>query len=168
MGFSWAAVNYGSAEAWPELLWICNVSNLLLAAGLLSRSGTVTWVATLWLLVGMPLWLWDGLTDAFASHSFVTHVGSATVGLLSLSALDKRRRVWWMALGYATALQWLSRAVTPPGPNVNSAHTVYRQLTGVFSSYPTYWVVSFIGLLVVFAVLERVVERVVSTGRGSA
>src|ERR1044071_417230 len=49
-------LHYLKAGGLGDMLWICHVSSLLLAAGLLLNRPLFIRVATLWLIIGLIIW----------------------------------------------------------------------------------------------------------------
>jgi hypothetical protein len=148
---------YAAAAGPPRmLLWLCNVCNLLLAAGLLLPWPRATWIATLWLVVSMPIWFLDAwYRSGFELHSFLTHIAAPVIGLAALRPVPKPPRLWWQALAFLAALQLVTWAVLSPAGNVNSAFAVYAPFAGLAPNYPTYWVANTAVFAVALALLER-------------
>jgi hypothetical protein len=112
-----------------NLVWVCNVMNVALAASLALAWPRGIWLATLWLVVGSPLWLWDAFeTGVFEAHSFLTHVAATGVGLVALRRIPRPRHLWWQAVLVGIALQLAARALTTPEHNVNVAFAAYAPL----------------------------------------
>ena len=119
-----------------HLLWVCTVSNLLLAFGLFLDLPLLIRVAVMWLITGLPLWAWDMSAQGTGPvSSFLTHFGGLAIGLISLSRVRATRGVWVYAFIWYLALQLLARLLTPPELNVNLAHDMYGGWHDVFSSY---------------------------------
>jgi hypothetical protein len=151
-------VRQGHAE---DVLWVCHVAAAVIGVGLLC--GWPAWVAVgvTWLVVGVPLWLFDlAAGGEFNPTSVLTHVGGLVVGLVGLWRFGMPAQVWWKALLALAALQQLCRWVTPPEANVNVAFSVYPWMRPYFASY---W--AYLGtMLMVFGLLffgtEQVLRKV--------
>jgi hypothetical protein len=145
-----------------QILWVCHMANLFLAAGLFLRSaqaGSRVWrvtdafirVATLWLVIGLPLWLKDlGAEGPPNVETVLTHVAGLACGLWALSRIRASRETWWQAFAAYLVLQTLCRFVTPESLNVNIAHGPY----GVWErSYLEYWLLTTVLSVVVLWVV---------------
>jgi hypothetical protein len=131
-----------------DALWMCNLANLSLALGLFFAQATIMRASVLWLLVGLPLWLWYLLQAGhYAWSSWFTHLGALLVGAIALRKIRADRQAWvWSFVGFIV-LQQLCRMVTPAALNVNMAHglkvgefdTVWMSLV---SGYWQFWLLS--------------------------
>src|SRR5262249_14599356 len=139
------------------LFWLCNACNLLLAAGYLIPWPRAVWIATLWLVVSMPIWFLDAwFRSGFELHSFLTHIAAPLLGLARLRRIPRPSPgVWWQALAFLTALQLVTRVTIGPTGNVNSAFAVYEPFARFTSSYPLYWLVNTAAFAVALLALER-------------
>jgi hypothetical protein len=123
-----------------HMLWMCTVSNLALAVGLFVGSKWIIRLAVLWLIPGLPLWLYYlAVNGGWLVTSFLTHVGGLTVGVVALHRVRAARWTWLHAALYFLVLQQLSRVFTTPELNVNVAHSVYPGWETMFSDYWQYW-----------------------------
>jgi hypothetical protein len=158
--FAVSAVANLQAGTPVTLLWLCNVSNLLLAAGLAVPWPRATWIATLWLIVSMPIWAVDAaLYNGFEAHSFLTHIAAPVVGLVALRRVAKPAGIWWQALVFLAALQVVSRLVAAPATNVNAAFATYTPFARLLPSYPLFWLVNTAAFALVLFPLERALAR---------
>ena len=119
-----------------HLLWVCTVSNLLLAVGLFLDLPMLIRVAVMWLITGLPLWAWDMWEQGVGPIStFLTHFGGLAVGLVSLSRVRAARRLWAYAFIWYLLLQFAARLLTHPELNVNLAHDMHGSWHAQFTSY---------------------------------
>jgi len=126
-----------------NMLWMCNVVNLALAVGLFLGVRWMIRVAVLWLVPGLPLWLYyETLNGGWLLTSFLTHIGGLTVGLFAVYKTGSGHRTWLHAFVFFLIFQQFSRAFTPPASNVNVAHIVPPGWEGMFNSYRVYWLIS--------------------------
>ncbi len=145
----------------PQILWVCNLSCLVMAIGIVARQPLLIWTAALWQLVGTPIWVADGLmTWNWQPHAWGVHFGCPLVGLVALRAMDApTRRLPW-AIGYFVLLQGLCRLSTPPELNVNAAHTVVPWMQSLTPNYPLFWTFNLVLLLGILAAFDAVLTRV--------
>jgi hypothetical protein len=151
-----AAVRLARGEA-TSLLWSCNVGNLVLGIGLLLGQPRIVAIMALWIAIGLPLWVLDLFsTDDFVATSVLTHVGGLTVAIVGVRELGFPRGSWWRAHVALTALQQVSRLVTPASENVNLSGGVYEPWKPYFHSYPVYYVLASAGICFGFFLVETV------------
>ncbi len=136
----WFFLNAGTPG---HILWMCHITNLVLALGLFFGKRELVRISVLWLIIGMPLWASDMIRFGIRSIStFGTHMGGLIVGLVAIKQVGGGKRSWLYALGFHLVLQLISRLITPPELNVNTAHHVYRGFDTLFSNYLLFWVVA--------------------------
>jgi hypothetical protein len=145
-----------------EVLWVCNLSNFLLAAGLFVHHSASIRVATLWLIIGTPLWIWDNVERGiyFTFHAFVIHVIAALIGIVAMWRLAQYPKIWVWALGYGLGVQLFTRFVAPPQLNINVASRVYEPLQPLFPNYYAYMAFNAVCFGVVLWGLEHLFDRV--------
>ena len=138
-----------------HILWLCNIGNLLLAAGLILRRPALVRVATVWLIPGLCLWLWYAVRFwGLVPTSTLAHLGGLTVGMFALASVRVDRKTWLYALAWYLFMQMVCRLVTLPALNVNVAHRIYEGWAGTFSAYWQFWlamtgiVAAWLGLIV--------------------
>ena len=161
---------YASTHGVENMLWMCNVSNLLLAAGLLFGSKRVIRLAVIWLIPGLPIWLFDAfLRGGLLFTSFLTHIGGLAVGLIVMRRVRADRWSWLYAFGWYLLAQQLSRLFTSEYWNVNVAHRMYQGYESVVSRYWQFWLLTSlmvaIGLFIIgFILLKLFPPRIASLG----
>ncbi len=154
----WDYTHLGTED---EVLWICNVCNLLLAFGAATRSPIALWTATLWLVIGTPLWIVDEFTvRTFHFHAVFTHIGAAGLGLWLLRGVPRPRHIWAYGIALLFVLQLASRFLTRPALNVNLAFGAYGDLLKIFPDYRVYWALNLVLFSLVLAGVARLVEWV--------
>ena len=125
-----------------QVLWMCHLANLMLAAGLFLASPTVICISILFIIFGLPPWIFDMFMIKIVTPvSVFSHLGGAVVGLIALAKVRARRWAWLPALALFILVQQICRFATPPDLNVNAAHYAYGPWKNLFSSYWKYWVV---------------------------
>ena len=133
------AVHYLLRRQAENLLWVCHLGTLGIGVGLMARLAILNAVGTLWLIVGLPLWLYDLRAGGeVLLTSLLAHVGGLILGFLGLKKLGLPAGVWWKSMAALVPICVLSRLLTPPEANVNLSHHVYPGFESVFTVYPIY------------------------------
>jgi hypothetical protein len=141
------ANHYREVGGLPHMLWMCNIGNLMLAVGLFLAWPVLIRVAIIWLLPGLPIWLWFVVRPGWwILTSFFAHAGGLIVGLVAIQKVRASRWMWLEALIWYLFVQEICRLFTPPGLNVNAAHLIYGEFETMFDTYWQFWIV---GTLVV-------------------
>ena len=135
-----AVFYWGTPEA-PHILWVCNISNILMGLGMLLGKQTWTLVGLVWIIAGIPLWLIDGfVVTGFEYHSFLTHISSPIIGFYFCRKQGPPSGIIWIyAFIYFVALQILTHYNTPPELNINVSHDSYGPFAGYFPNYTVYY-----------------------------
>ncbi|MEY4168778.1 MAG: hypothetical protein RIR52_2602 [Acidobacteriota bacterium] len=159
--FAIRVIEYVWIAGTPEqILWCCHVSNLLLGIGMIRRHPRTIRVASLWLLVGLPPWLFDMVISGLVTPvSVLSHLGGALVALLALHRFRPTGRDWLPALLFFVTLQQVTRLLTVPSPltNVNVAHFAYGPFRDTVPYYWLYIVVNSLLAGIILLVVERLV-----------
>jgi hypothetical protein len=143
------ALHYWRVGGAGNLLWMCNVGNLLLATGLFLNQREVIRAAAIWTIPGLGIWIRYVLFEYdFVIASALAHVGGIIVGLIVLRRVRVNRFAWVYAFVWYLFLQIISRAATDPLLNVNVAQRIQTGWEQAFSSFGKFWIV--MTLLVVF------------------
>lgn len=136
------------------LVFVCYPANLMLGIGILIRSGLLTGTGFGWMVIGLPLWLYDaGRTGDWEASGAVFHLAGLVPGLLSLRYHYYPSRTWLFAPGAGALMQGAARLWTDPALNVNAAFGVYAGWGPVFQSVPVYRLTMAIGFGLFFAAL---------------
>jgi hypothetical protein len=137
-------LSYHFSENTPEhLLWLCNLSNLVLAAGLFFQKPFLIRIAALWLIPGIPLWIWDmSRTGSAPLSTFLSHLGGTLVAIIALARVRAKPNMFIYAWLYGFAVQLICRFITPPELNVNVAFQIYPGFVRIFDNYWYYWIFS--------------------------
>jgi len=139
----WAAYDYWQGDKLENLFWVCDVANLMLGVGLVFAWPTLRRTATVLVLFGTPLWIWDlTMGSACSVHSVATHVGSALVGVLTWREAGRQRPCWIGCTLTFVATFLAARLWTPPSANVNVAFAVHPGVASLFPSFPLYTAVN--------------------------
>jgi hypothetical protein len=136
------AAYYWRAGGMGNLLWMCNVGNLLLAIGLFFNQRELIRATAIWTIPGLVIWIRYVLFEYdFVVSSALAHVGAIVVALIVLRRLRMDRIAWVYAFAWYLFMQLVSRLATDPRLNVNLAHRIQTGWENVFSSYWKFWVV---------------------------
>ena len=133
-------VHYWRFGGLGNLLWMCNIGNLLLALGLFIGHRELIRAAAIWTVPGLGIWILYVLKDAGLS-STLAHVGGIIVGLIALRRVRMDRVAWIYAFAWFLLMQVTAHSLTSPALNVNLAHSVQPGWERVFSSYWKFWIV---------------------------
>jgi hypothetical protein len=133
-------IHYWRINELGNMLWMCNIGNLILAMGLFLEKPIPIRLAAIWTLPGLVVWfIYVVLTWGVFLSSTLAHVGGIIVAMIALSHYGMDRTAWRWAFGWYLVVQLASRFFTPAELNVNLAHTV--QAGWAFQSYWTFWLV---------------------------
>ena len=119
---------------------MCHVSNMVLAAGLLSGNARLVQLGAIWIIPGIPLWLMDMVqTSLIYFASVASHLGGLAVAILALRWHGMKKNTWFLAVIWFLLVQQLCRVVAPVELNVNLAHNIWPGSEQWFSDYRVYW-----------------------------
>lgn len=125
----------------PHMLWMCNIGNLALAAGLLLAQPVLIRLAVIWLIPGLPVWLWFVVKPGgWIITSFFAHAGGLIVGLIAIQKVRATRWMWLQALAWYLFVQEICRLFTPAELNVNVSHQIYGDFETTLSAYWQFWI----------------------------
>jgi len=123
--------------------WIvasCHISNLMLGIGMIFRAPSLMRVATIWLIIGVPMWIIDAVvTQEMWWSSIYSHVGGFLIGLYAISKARATGRCWLPAMVWFVFLHVVTRYTTAPELNINIAHYPYELVKEWFASYWAFW-----------------------------
>ncbi|HSS20180.1 MAG TPA: hypothetical protein VLL54_08905 [Pyrinomonadaceae bacterium] len=149
-------IHYWQINQLGHMLWMCNIGNLVLAAGLFLEKPVLVRVAALWMVPGVGVWFlyyvmpnWGKFLSGGLSYSEVfgilsstlAHIGGFIVGMIVLARIRVDRLAWLYAFGWYFLVQLASRLITPAELNVNLAHNIQPGWEQTFSSYWKFWLV---------------------------
>ncbi len=135
-------LHYWRAGGLGNLLWMCNVGNLVLAIGLFLAHRELIRAAAIWTIPGLVIWfLYVRLNSPTPFSSTLAHVGGIIVGLMVLRRVRMDRIAWVYAFAWYLFLQLASPLLTPAELNVNVAHHIQPGWENAFSSYWKFWIV---------------------------
>lgn len=135
-------VHYWRVGGMGNLLWMCNVGNLLLAGGLLCGRRELIRAAAIWTIPGLGIWIrFVVLEYDYVFSSLLAHVGGIVIGLIALSRVRMDRIAWAYAFAWYLFVQLAARLITAPELNVNVAFRIQNGWEQTFSSYWKFWIV---------------------------
>jgi len=135
-------IHYWRYGGTGNLLWMCNVGNLLLAIGLFLYHRELIRAAAIWTIPGLGVWFWYvWLRGDTALSSTLAHVGGLIVALIALRRVRMDRTAWLYAFAWYLFLQLVSRLTTAPDLNVNVAHHIQTGWESAFGSFWKFWLV---------------------------
>jgi hypothetical protein len=136
------AIHYRWVGGLGNLLWMCNIGNVLLALGLFLNHRELIRAAAIWTIPGLVIWFRYVLFEYdFVFSSALAHVGGIIVALIVLRRVRMDRTAWIYAFVWYLFMQVVSRRVTSPVLNVNVAHRIQTGWESTFSSYWEFWFV---------------------------
>lgn len=134
--FFFQALHYWRINEFGHMLWMCNIGNLLLAAGLFMNRPLLMRIAIIWTIPGLIVWfVYVVLAWGVFFTSTVAHVGGIVMGMIVLRKIGMDRRAWLYAFGWYLVIQFLSHWITSPALNVNLAHRMQDGWDHTFSAY---------------------------------
>ncbi len=146
---------YAPAGQASQLLWFCNISNLLLGLAIFVMNGTAIFVTTALLIIGLPIWLFDvAVQGGFHVFSIFTHVVSPALGFYLCRKLGFSRHAPWLTIVYYVVLQLVARFVSSPVDNINVAFDIYAPVKSLFTNFYVYSLLNMLGLFA-FALLMK-------------
>jgi len=135
-------LHYWRSNELGNMLWMCNIGNLLLAIGLFLDNRLLMRTAIIWTIPGLFIWLvYVVLAWGVFLSSTLAHVGGLVVGMVALRKIGMARLTWLYALGWFLLLQLFSRLFTAVALNVNLAHRIQPGWEQRFSAYWQFWIV---------------------------
>ena len=136
------ATHYWRINELGNMLWMCNIGNLVLAIGLFLNNALLIRVSVTWMFPGLGVWLiYVMLAWGLFLSSTLAHVGGLSVGIFAIRRVGMDRAAWRYALGWYLLVQFLSRVLTPANLNVNVAHHVGPGWEQTFDAYWKFWLV---------------------------
>ena len=133
--------SYISAGKTSEILWLCHISNLLLALGIFLRLPQLVRPAALCIIPGLFLWFGDALaTGDISRTSIVSHTAGLGAAILAMYLFGTEANAWIYAIIWVLLVQQVGRFITVPEVNVNLAHGIYPGWEKIFRAYWQYWI----------------------------
>jgi hypothetical protein len=158
-------VHYWRRNELGNMLWMCNIGNLLLAIGLFLERPVLVRIAIIWMIPGFVVWFFYVVMawGVFLS-STLAHVGGIIVGTIAVRKVGMDRRAWLYALGWYLLIQLLSRLLTPSDLNVNLSHRIQPGWEQTFSAYWQFWLALALATALILWVLGLMFWRIWPAG----
>jgi len=154
-------IHYWKIGELGNMLWMCNIGNLMLAFGLFFENAMLIRVSVLWMVPGLVIWfiyvVWAW--GVFYS-STLAHVGGIIVGILALRKVGMDSTAWLYAVAWYVVAQVLSRFLTAPALNVNVAHAIDPGWQLTFSSYWKFWLVLTSVVAIGLSVIDMILWKI--------
>lgn len=168
--FALTVAKYAMTHQLYDVLWMCNIANLAVGAGLLSGRPALTKVGAIWILSGTAAWLGDGLyAGRFETLPVFTHFATTMVAVYGVARTVGPRGAS-LALRAAApgllALQGVSRLATPGMANVNFAFESYYGVWAWFPpgrAYPAFWLAVTAVMAASFVLAELALHAVMAS-----
>ena len=134
-------IHYWRVGGMGNLLWMCNIGNLLLAIGLFLNHRELIRAAAIWTIPGLVIWARYVLFEYdFVVSSALAHVGGIIVALIVLRRVRMDPTAWFYAFVWYLFMQVVSLLMTDRRLNVNVAHRIQTGWENAFSSYWKFWI----------------------------
>jgi hypothetical protein len=155
------AGHYWRIDELGNMLWMCNIGNLVLALGLFLNNALLIRVSVIWMFPGLVVWLvYVMLAWGLFLSSTLAHVGGLSVGIFAVRRVGMDRSAWRYALGWYLLVQLLSRVLTAANLNVNVAHRVDAGWQDTFNAYWKFWLVLTILTAIVLWIIGTALHRI--------
>ena len=160
MFFLFQGIHYWRINELGNMLWMCNICNLMLALGLFLCHAQLIRVSVLWMIPGLVVWfIYVVLAWGIFFSSTLAHVGGMLVALVAVKKVGMDRRAWIYGVLWYFVLQVVSRIFTPANLNVNISHNVDPGWQGTFNSYWKFWVVLTLAVGIVLWILSLILRK---------
>jgi len=159
--FTAQAIFYWRNGSLGNMLWMCNIGNLLLAIALLIGHREMIRATGIWTIPGLVVWfLYVILPSGFVFSSTLAHVGGFIVAMIALRKVRVDRRAWLYAFIWYLVIEAISRLTTSSNLNVNLAYQIQPGWESRFTSFWKFWlamtVVVAVGLWMIGRVLNLI------------
>ncbi|MDH4129081.1 MAG: hypothetical protein OEV44_10030 [Spirochaetota bacterium] len=143
-------------------LWMCNISNAILAIALLLRVNSLVRVSVPWIVLGIPIWIFDiYFTGNTSITSILSHLIGAGIGMYCLYFIGIKKNTWIFCVIYYLIIQQISKLLTEPSLNVNISHSIYKGFDVLFSAYWQYWLFTTFLISILLWLLELIFKLLI-------
>ena len=158
--FAYRLIQYIDAGNPDWIMYNCNVTLLMLSLGMIFRWELAVRVATIWLAIGVPMWLIDAwVTQILWPASILSHLGGFLLALYAIRRVRATGRSWAPAAAWFLFWQMVTRLTTAPELNVNIAHSPYEFTRTWFPGYWSFWPVCALAVTILSWLAETSLAR---------
>ncbi len=162
-GFAAHATWHILAGTPQDIIWVCNLSALLVGFGLILGSPLMNSVGLLGLTIGLPTWILSLVSgEPLIPTSLLTHVLGLALGIVGARRMGIPPQAWWMALLFVAAVMIASRLFTSEEANVNLAFGPIEGLSLWKFTGAGHWTLLFVQWAVGLAVVQFVLRRILN------
>lgn len=138
--FLYRLVQYIQVGTPDWIMYNCHVTMVLLSAGMVFGIPLLIRVATIWLVIGLPMWIIDAyFIQELWIASIVSHLGGFLLAIYAIRRVRATGKSWGPAVAWFLLWQMVTRYTTAPELNINIAHTPYEFSRAWFGSYWAFW-----------------------------
>lgn len=160
-GFAAHATWHILAGTPQDIIWVCNLSSLVVGVGLILGSPLINAVGLLGLTIGLPTWILSLVSgEPLIPTSLLTHVLGLVLGIVGARRMGFSRQAWWTALLFVEAVMIVSRLFTPEEANVNLAFGPIEGLSLWTVTGAAHWTLLLVQWTVGLAVVQFALRRV--------
>ena len=161
----WHGINISRVVSPNCLLSVCYVANLILAAGILIRSGLLIGIGFGWALIALPLWVVNAVVMGhILISSLALHLTGLCAGFMSLRYQTMPRWLVVVAIPVGLVPYLLGQAFTDPQYNLNAAFRVQNGWQSLFPDFHLYVLVQLVVYTVIFLILPTFSNRLIYVG----
>ncbi len=154
--FAVQTIHYWRFGGLGNLLWMCNLGNVLMGVGLLIGHRELIRAAAIWTLPGLALWVvYVLIPSGLYFSTTLAHVGGFIVGMIALQRVRMDRLAWLYAFAWGVLTQIAARFLSAADLNVNVAHRIQAGWDKTFTSYWKFWVVLMLSVAVTLWLIGR-------------
>jgi|SRR6266852_1702222 len=155
------AIFYWRNGSLGNMLWMCNIGNLLLAIALLIGYREMIRATAIWTIPGLVVWfLYVILPYGFVFSSTLAHVGGFIVAMIALRKVRVDRHAWLYAFIWYLVMEAISRLTTSPDLNVNVVYQIQSGWELRFTSFWKFWLLMTVVVAVGLWVIGRVLNLI--------
>ncbi len=154
--FAVQTIHYWRFGGLGNLLWMCNLGNVLMGVGLLIGHRELIRAAAIWTVPGLALWVvYVLIPSGLYFSTTLAHVGGFIVGMIALQRVRMDRLAWLYAFAWGVLTQIAARFLSAADLNVNVAHRIQAGWDKTFTSYWKFWVVLMLSVAVTLWLIGR-------------
>ena len=145
--FLYRLVQYLQVGTPDWIMYNCHVTMVLLSAGMVLGVPLLIRIATIWLVIGLPMWLIDAyFIQELWIASIFSHLGGFLLAIYAIHRVRATGQSWGPAVVWFLFWQMITRYTTAPELNINIAHAPYEFSQAWFASYWLFWPLCALGV----------------------